>query len=157
MLNLILRRFHGWDRVQVSILKRQKSQSKCISIPFLKAIEILESGGPNQRLLTLSSSSTFHWDEPSVFWLSDSFQFGMTGVFLSVPRYSWCTPLLNPSSCMLVNHGPSRQSSKEEYKQWKWGATARYYTSHTKTMSPKRKSVPRSSRQSDHTKSSWPS
>ena len=31
-------------------------------------------------------------------------------------------------------------------------ATARYYTSHTKTMLPTRKSVPRSSRQSDHTK-----
>ena len=29
---------------------------------------------------------------------------------------------------MLVNHGPSQQSSKEEYKPWKWGATARYYT-----------------------------
>ena len=31
-------------------------------------------------------------------------------------------------------------------------ATARYYTSHTKTMLPTRKSVPRSSRQLDHTK-----
>ena len=35
-------------------------------------------------------------------------------------------------------------------------ATARYYTSHTKTMLPTRKSVPRSSRQFDHTKT-WPS
>ena len=35
-------------------------------------------------------------------------------------------------TCMLVNHGPSQQSSKEEYKPWKWGATARYYTSHTR-------------------------
>ena len=61
-----------------------------------------------------------------------------------------------PSSCMLVNHVPSQQSSKEEYKPWKWGATARYYASHTKTMLPMRKSVPRSSRQSDHTKTSWP-
>ena len=26
------------------------------------------------------------------------------------------TPLSHPSSCMLVNHGPSQQSSKEEYK-----------------------------------------
>ena len=40
----------------------------------------------------------------------------------------------HPSSCILVNHGPSQQSSKEEYKPWKYGATARYYTSHTKTM-----------------------
>ena len=47
----------------------------------------------------------------------------MTGVFLSVPRYDWCA-LSHPSFCMLVNHGPSQQSSKEEYKPWKWGATA---------------------------------
>ena len=33
-------------------------------------------------------------------------------------------------------------------------ATARYYTSHTKTMLPTRKSVPRSSRQLDHMKTS---
>ena len=74
--------------------------------------------------------------------------------FLSVPRYDWCTPLSHPSSCMLVNHGPWQQSSKEEYKPWKWGATARYYTSHTKTMLPTRKSVPRSSRHLDRTKTS---
>ena len=49
---------------------------------------------------------------------------------------------------------PSQQTSKEEYKLWKWGAMARYYASHTKTMLPTRKSVPRSSRQSDHTKTS---
>ena len=30
---------------------------------------------------------------------------------------------------MLVNHGPSQQSSKEEYKPWKRGATASYYAS----------------------------
>ena len=80
-------------------------------------------------------------------------QFGMTSMLLSAPRYDWCAPF--PSSCMLVNHGPSQQSSKEEYKPWKWGATARYYTSHTKTMLPTRMSVPRSSRQLDHTKTSW--
>ena len=51
----------------------------------------------------------------------------------------------------------SRQSCKEEYKPWKLDATARYFTSHTKTMLPARKSVPISSRQSDHTKTSWPS
>ena len=41
-------------------------------------------------------------------------------------------------------------SRDEEYKPWKEGATARYYASHTKIMLPTRKSVPRSSRQSDH-------
>ena len=58
---------------------------------------------------------------------------------------------------MLKRVGESRhpcQSSKEEYKPWKRGTTPRYYASHTKTMTllPTRKSVPRSSRQSDHTK-----
>ena len=43
---------------------------------------------------------------------------------------------------------------KEKYKPWKCSTTARYYGSHTKTMLPMRKSVPRSSRQSDHTKTS---
>ena len=33
--------------------------------------------------------------------------------------------LIHTSFCMLVIHGPSQQSSKEEYKPWKWGATAR--------------------------------
>ena len=37
-------------------------------------------------------------------------------VFLSVPRYDRCAPLSHPSSCMLVNHGPSQQSFKQEYK-----------------------------------------
>ena len=27
--------------------------------------------------------------------------------------------LLHPSSCMLVNHGPSQRSCKEKYKPWK--------------------------------------
>ena len=31
---------------------------------------------------------------------------------------------------------------EEEYKPWKWGATARHYASHTKTMLPTRKFVP---------------
>ena len=55
-------------------------------------------------------------------------------VFLSAPRYDWCAPLSHRSSCMLVNHGPSQQRHKEEYELWKWGATARYCASHTKTM-----------------------
>ena len=39
--------------------------------------------------------------------------------FLSVPRYDSCAPLSHPSPCMLVDHGPPQQSSKEEYKPWK--------------------------------------
>ena len=53
--------------------------------------------------------------------------------------------LVTSSFCMLVNHGPSQQSSKEEYKPRKWGATATYHASHIKTMLPTKKSVPRSS------------
>ena len=57
------------------------------------------------------------------------------------------------TSCMVVNHGPSQKSSKEEYKPWKRGAAARYYASPRETMLPT-KSVLRSSRQLDHTKTS---
>ena len=72
-----------------------------------------------------------------------------TKTLLLLPRdETWlgCVRLSHPSSCMLVNHGPSQQSSREKYKLWEWGATARYYTSHTKTMVSTRKSVPRSNR-----------
>ena len=33
----------------------------------------------------------------------------------------------HPSSCMLVNHGPSQQNCIEEYEPWELGAMARYY------------------------------
>ena len=68
--------------------------------------------------------------------------FGMIEVSLSVPRHDWCAPSSHLSSCMHVSHGPPQQSSEEEYKPWKWGATARYYASYIKTMVPMRKSVP---------------
>ena len=45
---------------------------------------------------------------------------------------------------------------QKEYKPLTWGATARYYAPHTKTMLPTRKSVPRSCKQSDQVKT-WPS
>ena len=32
----------------------------------------------------------------------------------AVVAVDWCAPLSHPSSCMLVNHGPSQQSSKDE-------------------------------------------
>ena len=40
---------------------------------------------------------------------------GMTGALLSVARYTRWAPLSHPSSCTLMNHGPSQQSCKEEY------------------------------------------
>ena len=49
------------------------------------------------------------------------------------------------------------ESIKEEYEPWKRGGTARYYASPTKIMLATRKSVPRSSRQFDRTKTSSPS
>ena len=39
--------------------------------------------------------------------------------------------LVDPSACVLANNGLSQHSSKEEYEPRKWGATARYYASHT--------------------------
>ena len=39
------------------------------------------------------------------------------------PKIRLMHPLPYPPSCMLVNHGLSQQSCKEEYKLWKWGAT----------------------------------
>ena len=98
-------------------------------------------------------AGSLHWQQQH--WQGWN-QFGMTGVFLSVPSYDWCTPLSHPSSCMLVNHEPLQKSFKE-YKLWKRGVIARCYASHTKTMLPTRKSMPRSSRQLDHTQTSWPS
>ena len=56
------------------------------------------------------------------------------------------------SIILYVNQGPSQQSSKEEYKPWK--GYCKILPSHTRTMLPTRKSVPRSNRQSDHTKTS---
>ena len=50
---------------------------------------------------------------------------------------------------------PHSRAPKKKYKPWKWGATARYDTTHTKTILPRRKSVPRSCRQLDHRKTSW--
>ena len=43
---------------------------------------------------------------------------------------------------------------KKKKRRKKEGTTARYYASHTKTVLLTRKSVPRSNRQSDHTKTS---
>ena len=37
-------------------------------------------------------------------------------ISLLAPKYDRCAPLSHPSSCMLVNHGPSQQSSKDECK-----------------------------------------
>ena len=45
--------------------------------------------------------------------------FESTGAFLSVPTYNSCNPLPHPSYCILVDHGPSQQSFKEEHEPWK--------------------------------------
>ena len=78
-------------------------------------------------------------------------------------RYVLCPSITHLIQChihlpvclsLMDSHTESQQSSREKYKPWKWGGTARYYASHAKTMLPKRKSVPRSNRQSDHTNTS---
>ena len=80
---------------------------------------------------------------------------GMTGALLSVARYTRWAHLSHPSSCTLVNHGPSQQSCKEEYCLG--NEVLPQDTMHLiqSTMLPRRKSVPRSSsRKSDHTEAS---
>ena len=64
---------------------------------------------------------------------------GQLRMFLSIS----CLKVLHTSTC---------------FREWfdSYGATAWYYASHTKTMLQRRKSVPRSSRQLDHTKT-WSS
>ena len=69
--------------------------------------------------------------------------------------------LLNVSLSLISVKQTRKWGAAARYYTWKWGqtwkwsATTRYYTSHTKTMLPTRKSVPRSSRHLDHTKTSW--
>ena len=89
------------------------------------------------------------------FWMTGWNQFGMTGVFFSVPGYDWCAPLWHPSFHMLVNHWPSQQSSNKNTSHgnevllqdtthliqrpcYQWGTP-----------------MPRSSRQLDLRKTSW--
>ena len=57
---------------------------------------------------------------------SSSICFNLSWRYLKIEVY------YSTSSCTFVNHGPSQQSSKEDYKPWKWGATSRYYTTPTK-------------------------
>ena len=128
------------DKISKTKTLPSKDSAHCISLGSVDGI------GNSLRYSPGYHTQQQHWQSLN--------QFGLTRVFLSAPRYDRCAPLSNPSSCMLVNHGPSKQSSKEEYKPWKWGATARCYTSHTKTTLPTRKFVPRSIRQLDHTKTS---
>ena len=72
-----------------------------------------------------------------------------------VVALTWTKRLPTQFCCFLFSIKklpPCYWSSNEEYEPWKWDATPRYYASHTKILLPTRKSVPRSSRQSDHTK-----
>ena len=50
---------------------------------------------------------------------------------------------INLPVCMWIMD-PHSRAPKKNTKPWKWGATARYNASHTKTMLPTGKSVPRS-------------
>ena len=55
---------------------------------------------------------------------------------------------------LIAEQQKQKKKERKEYEPRKGGATARYYTSHTKTTLPTRKSVPRSRKQSDYTKTS---
>ena len=56
-----------------------------------------------------------------------------------------------------INGLAGQEELAKKKKKSNCDATARYHTFYTRTMLPRRKYVPRSSRQSDHTKTSWPS
>ena len=64
-----------------------------------------------------------------------------------------CAPLSHPSSCMLVNHGPLQQSSKEEYIEVRCYRRI-LHISYKDHVTSKEVYVPRTSWQSDHTKTS---
>ena len=68
----------------------------------------------------------------------------------SARRYNSCTPLSHSLSCMLVNHGPWKQSSKIEYRLWIESSTITYCAFLTKNMLPMK--MWRSSRQMDYAK-----
>ena len=96
-----------------------------------------------QILFLQTQVDVWHNDEPD-FWLWWGTVFPPRRLFViwwlvfyhdtssQFPDMTGCAALSHPSSCMLVNYGPSQQSCKEEYKPWKWCDAARYYASHKK-------------------------
>ena len=82
-------------------------------------------------------------------------QFGFTAVISFGSKIWLMRSLVTPIFLYACESWTLTAELQEEYKPWKLNATARYYTSHRKTMLLARKSVPRSSRHLDHTKTSW--
>ena len=68
---------------------------------------VITNGGSKQELLGRIAQATAALTRLKPLWNDRSISFS------SKIRLS------HPSPCMLVNHGPSQQSSKEEYKPWK--------------------------------------
>ena len=68
---------------------------------------------PQGYVLQKMTVSTMHWAMDSKPVLSDR--------SISLSSKIWLMhSLVTSISSMLVNHGPSQQSSKEEYEPWKW-------------------------------------
>ena len=58
--------------------------------------------------------------------------------FSQLSGFDWCASLSHPPSCVHVNHGPSQQSSRAEYKPWGKKLTAdRMPFSHLKPLTAK--------------------
>ena len=73
---------------------------------------VITDEGPKPEILPRIAQTTVALTRLKPVWIDKS-------ISLSSKIRLMRAPLSHPSSCMLVNHGPSQQSSKEEYKPWK--------------------------------------
>ena len=109
----------GWATSHDSVhdvLVDKKSKAMLVFILFSRAMtsfkylgSVMTDGGSKPEILSRIAQAT-----AALTWLKPVWN--DWSIFLPVPRYDCCTPLSHPSSCMLLNHAPSQQSSTEEYK-----------------------------------------
>ena len=76
---------------------------------FAISWRVIQAWNPGDTLQDSTDNSSINKAETSLEWQEYFSQF--------VLRHDWCALLSHPSSCMLVNHGPSQQSFKEEYME----------------------------------------
>ena len=73
---------------------------------------VITDEGPKPEVLSRISQTTAALTRLKPVWIDKS-------ISLSSKIRLMRSTLSLPSSCMFVNHAPSQQSSKEEYKPWK--------------------------------------
>ena len=122
---------------------------------YLSVLFLWPTNKQKQNKKNPSSTGNYTWTVLDQNWLRLKPVWNDRSI-LSVPRYNWCAPLSHPSFCMHACKSWTLTAQLQRRIQAKEMRCYRsYYTYHTKTMLPMRKSVPRSSRQSDHMKTSW--